>query len=329
MYGVTPLMRDCTDKVKVRNYVEARIGSEYLKPVLQIIGTCHSENLESQNGNSVDFQAVQNLKEEKSKKSQQACCHPELVSGSDIQNKKMLKHACINDEIQNEKINKTAVQHDRPISALHTNFDDVSTYFDRINWDKLPSAFVIKCNHGCKWQYIIKNKEELLKNKRLFELVKKNITGWLEQDYSFWGGFEMNYHRIVPKILIEPLLRDEVNTEPVKINIYCFNGMPKIVVKFFNEHKMSIWNENFEPIKNIFNFSEENIQCKIDDYINQIIVLSGQLAKDFCFVRTDWMVLENKLYFEELTFTPYSGFFKKFLKNSNYSKLLNLERVSE
>ena len=62
LYGVTPLMQDCTDKVKVRDYVKEKIGEEYLKPVLQIIGACHSENIENLNGNSVDFQVVQNLK---------------------------------------------------------------------------------------------------------------------------------------------------------------------------------------------------------------------------------------------------------------------------
>ena len=107
-------MRDCTDKVKVRDYVCEKIGEEYLKPVLQIIPSCHSENLENQNNNSVDFQVVQNLREEKSKKSQQACCPPELVSESDIQNKKMLKHACINDKTENKSINHTAVQHADP-----------------------------------------------------------------------------------------------------------------------------------------------------------------------------------------------------------------------
>ena len=24
--------------------------------------------------------------------------------------------------------------------------------FDAINWDSLPNSFIIKCNHGCKWQ---------------------------------------------------------------------------------------------------------------------------------------------------------------------------------
>ncbi len=37
---------------------------------------------------------------------------------------------------------------------------DVTTYFDQIDFDKLANSFVIKCNHGCKWQYIIKDKEE-------------------------------------------------------------------------------------------------------------------------------------------------------------------------
>ena len=37
LYGVTDLMRNCTDKVKVRDYVRERLDESYLKPVLQII----------------------------------------------------------------------------------------------------------------------------------------------------------------------------------------------------------------------------------------------------------------------------------------------------
>ncbi len=50
LYGITPLMRDCTDKVKVRDFVRERIGKEYLKPVLQVVrseesGVRHSQLL--------------------------------------------------------------------------------------------------------------------------------------------------------------------------------------------------------------------------------------------------------------------------------------------
>ena len=198
---------------------------------------------------------------------------------------------------------------------------DVSNYFDQINFEKLPNSFVIKCNHGCKWHYIIKNKEEFLNAKQLFEAVKNNITGWLEQEFWAFSGFEMQYatlrrtessssilgervrlsegivndrakpevsglpdtkriieptgeinepvcsnkyelreqcqeswqfrsignkqsdtlqaskrpnlktsYNIEPKIIIEPLMRDEINTPPREIEIYCFNGVPKIYV---------------------------------------------------------------------------------------------------
>ena len=276
LYGVTDLMRDCTDKVKVRDYVKEKIGEEYLKPVLQIIGACHSENLENQNVNSVDFQVVQNL--------------------TKLQEEKML--------IQ--------VQHDSPTIDFHL----VSTYFDRINWDKLPNSFVIKTNHGCKWHYIIKNKEEYIKNKRLINITKEQITDWLSQDYSFYSGFEMQYKGIKPKILIEPLMRENINKDQSKINIYCFNGIPEIIIKFHDDFNMSVWNYRFEPME----FTGKNLKCEADRIIKQTFDLSKQLAKNFKFVRIDWMIYENKPYFEEFTFTPYSGFFK-FVYNKQNIKL--------
>jgi len=45
-----------------------------------------------------------------------------------------------------------------------------------------------------------------------------------------------------------------------------------------------------------------------DDTLKQAGEFSKQLSKGFKFVRADWIVFEGRLYFEELTFTPYSGF---------------------
>ena len=53
------------------------------------------------------------------------------------------------------------------------------------------------------------------------------------------------------------------------------------------------------------------------------------LAKDFKFVRIDWMIYQNKLYFGEMTFTPNSGFIF-FTENHNelqikLGKMLNVK----
>ena len=334
LYGVTPLIRDCTDKVKVRDYVKEKIGEEYLKPVLQIIPAPSLEAVIARNDSILGDEAIQEEAKQK-------------TLAENLKTKSINRLDCRGTE-------KAVVPRN------DNKFDDVTTYFDKIDFDKLPNSFVIKTNHGCKWQYIIKNKEEYLKNKRLFDITKKQMTGWLEQDYTFWGGFELNYRGIKPKILIEALMREEQNKDPVKINVYCFNGEPKIFVKFFDENKMSIWNEKFEPMENIFNFPEINIKNKADDFINQtfdrnfrkdesnradeievtgnpteqqncdssfkvksrismkeISRLSEELSKEFKFVRIDWMIYQNKLYFEEMTFTPYSGF--HIFKNPKYN----------
>ncbi|MBR1942980.1 hypothetical protein IJ843_04525, partial [bacterium] len=190
--------------------------------------------------------------------------------------------------------------------------DDVSTYFDQIDFNKLPNSFVIKTNHGCKWQYIIKDKEQFLNTPQLFEIVKRKITGWLEQDYCFWGGFEINYRNIEPKLLIEPLLRDDINISAREIEVYCFNGKPKIFVsvRYGNPREISYYDENFNQIDLILHPDGKNVikNEKADCFIKQTFDLSNQLSKNFNFVRVDWLVFNNKLYFNELTFTPYSGF---------------------
>ena len=303
LYGVSDLMRDCTDKVKVRDYVKEKIGEEYLKPVLQIIPNeshetvhCHCEQVNDNSGLARQSRDINSDKLD--------CRVAQIVD---------------------------APRNDRALIYKDNDSEnnDVSNYFDQIHFDKLPNSFVIKTNHGCKWQYIVKNKNEFIKNKQLYETVKKNITGWLEQKYWIWGGFEMQYKNIEPKILIEPLMRDNIDKSCQEIQVYCFNGQPKLIIKLHNEKEITIYDENLEISKNNLGFEERKINIEADDLIKQSFVLSKQLSKDFIFVRTDWMIYQNKLYFEELTFTPYSGFngFKQHKTKIKFGELIKIEGI--
>ena len=117
---------------------------------------------------------------------------------------------------------------------------------------------------------------------------------------------------ITPKILIEPLLRDEISTASREIEVYCFNAQPKIFVnvKYGKQREISYYDENFNSIDLILHPDENNLikNEKADYLIKQTFGLSNQLSKNFNFVRVDWLVFNNKLFFNELTFTPYSGF---------------------
>ena len=157
LYGVTDLMRKCTDKVKVRDYVKEKIGAEYLKPVLQIV---RNEELEVRSNNLI------------------------------------------------------------PNSSLITP-NSKSSSFDAIDFNKLPNQFVIKCNHGCKWHAIIKDKQKLLSKARLFEKTKNKFTGWLNQEFWCFEGFELQYRNLEHKILIEELTFSAYS-EFSQLNFVCF-----------------------------------------------------------------------------------------------------------
>ena len=253
LYDASTLKINCTDKVRVRDYVKAKIGEAYLKPVLQIIPGKNN-------------------------------CSDNLVIGNNSE-----------------------------IGCVDKRNYDTGTYFEQIDFDSLPEAFVIKCNHGSKWQYIIKDKEEFLQNKRLFDIVKRNVTGWLEQEYWCWNGFEMQYKGIEPKILIEPLMKEDVNKFSQEIYFFCFHGEPKYAIKMYNPKQVSTYDENLKITEDVFDTDEKNLPAEADELLKYTYSLSKRLSKDFKFVRVDWIIYQKKPYFCELTFTPFSGF-RKFKK---------------
>ena len=362
LYGVTKLMRDCTDKVKVRDYVREKIGEEYLKPVLQIIPNNTSviatnqplvslpnftdEGTDSfgRNDSTLGDEAIQrNLRKGETRVNEgiaydsdsEVCDLPErqqIQRQEEVKQETMNENSGIKHKFQNVDCHGTQNVVVPLNDRTHDNKNnDITTYFDQIDFDKLPESFVIKANHGCKWQYIIKNKNEFLQNKRLFELVKRNMTGWLEQEFWLFEGFEMQYKGIEPKILIEPLMREEVNTPSKEIQVYCFNDTPKIAVKIHNKNEITVYDENLKITNDPFGFEEEKIDVEADDLTNRTFVLSKQLCKDkdFKLVRVDWLIYRNKAYFEEMTFTPYSGFNANITDKNNIQtgKLIYLERL--
>ena len=153
----------------------------------------------------------------------------------------------------------------------------------------------------------LKDKQKLLSNNRLFEKTKNKFTGWLEQEFWCFEGFEMQYKGLEHKILIEEYLPSNRYIE-----IFCFNGIPKIYIDIRLEGKTRIctYNKDYSYSDLVLKEEDEEFMCnlEVDEILKQTVELSKELSKDFKFVRVDFMVNENKLYFEELTFSAYSGF---------------------
>lgn len=164
--------------------------------------------------------------------------------------------------------------------------------WEDIPFDKLPDSFIIKANHGCKWHIIVKNKDEFVQNKKLLKYCKAQFSGYLKQNFFGFSDFETQYLNIDPKIIIEPLLRQNIDEKTKEYWIWCT-----------------------DTIQLTDNFDEK--------YKEEAIRLSKILSDKFKFVRVDWMVYNQNLYFGEMTFTPFSGFIPNEMLNQTVFKLLS------
>lgn len=173
-----------------------------------------------------------------------------------------------------------------------------------IPFDELPSKFVIKANHGCKYNLIVKDKTKLDKIKATLQLRK-----WLRenfcQDKSL--GTEWGYKNIKPCVIIESFI-EENGTPPLDYKFYCFSGHVEILTLHFNrfeDHEIKAFNRNFEPYKFRSDFKQYTGEFPRPPNFNAMVRLAETLAAGLDFIRVDLFNVENKIYFSELT--PYPG----------------------
>ncbi len=182
--------------------------------------------------------------------------------------------------------------------------------FDEIDFDKLPNKFVLKCNHDSGGLVICKNKNDFDISK-----ARKKINRCLQTNY-YDRTKEWPYKNVKPMILAEKLLEDEGKIVPEDFKIYCFNGKPKYIVVFHNRFnknaKLSetVYNLNWEPqnisLDNHFEVSDEVIPKP--ECFDELIKCCSILCKDFKHIRIDFYIVNNKVFFGEMTLYTASGF---------------------
>lgn len=190
-----------------------------------------------------------------------------------------------------------------PLLGVWDNSDD-------INFDTLPDKFVLKCNHNSGLgMCICKDKNSLDINK-----VKKELRRGLKQDY-YLTGREWPYKNVQRKIIAEQFMKsDEGGLTDYKV--HCFNGVPKLILVCKDRFTKTGLTEDFFDVEwnhlDIKRPKQNNSSTPIakPNELDEILKLSAKLSKNIPFLRTDFYIIEGKVYFSELTFYPASGFEK-------------------
>ena len=190
-------------------------------------------------------------------------------------------------------------------------------------WDGLPDKFMIKCNHGCGFNLMVKDKKSENPNE-LAEIIDK----WLQDDQ--WKMYcEPQYKNVEKCFFVEEFLGEDVEA----YKFYCFNGEPKV------SYVSSAGDTGIQDLYlDFYDMDWKWLDISLDGHKNMgdkikkpenyslMIEIARKLSAEFPFVRVDLYDVDDKVYFSELTFVPTGGNMKLTPKSvlEEWGKMLEL-----
>lgn len=179
-----------------------------------------------------------------------------------------------------------------------------------IEWERLPKAFAMKMNVGCKSNLIVRDKDSVD-----IELASSTIKKWFTKNY--WAGYsELQYKDVERHILVEEYIGDpESPLPPMDYKFYCMNGECRFILvcadrgvetgRAHHAVKYYFFNKQWELLPytpEALQFTDIHIEKPA--LLGEAIKQAETLAGAFPFVRVDFYLEGEKVYFGELTFTP-------------------------
>jgi TupA-like ATPgrasp len=183
----------------------------------------------------------------------------------------------------------------------------VTTDIEGFSFDDLPSSFAMKASHGSKWNELVRDKSKVD-----IEALRSKARGWLSQNY-YTKLRERHYREIRPRILFETLLLDEGQL-PKDYKVHCFRNNGKltqivqVVSDRFQAQKANYFTNDWSPIDMDQGFSPiPNELLPRPEALDELLSVSEKLSGKLNYVRVDMYLINNRIYFGEMSFTPNAG----------------------
>jgi hypothetical protein len=185
---------------------------------------------------------------------------------------------------------------------------------DSIDYDKLPDAFALKCNHGCAYNIIVPDKKDFSKSD--FEAAKKKLKYWMAEDYGVKSG-EYHYKGIPRKIMCEKYIGTPNGALPSDYKFFASYGRViccQVLSNRETQLRMSFVDRDFNNLR--FTVDDEHYPMHSDselaklcpDSFADMLIMAEKLSIDFPIVRVDIYDFAGTPIFGELTFSPYGGY---------------------
>ena len=192
------------------------------------------------------------------------------------------------------------------LNELYGVYDNVN----EINFDKLPNKFVLKTTNDSDTNIFCKDKV----NSDLEE-IKKKMDKKMKERAQIPLAREWAYNNSKRRIICEKLLEDK-DTKDNSINDYkflCFNGKPEFIVYDVDRylgHKRNFYDTTWKYLNISSDCPNFGDIVERPEKLEEMLEIAKILSENFPAVRVDLYCVQNKIYFGELTFYPWSGYVK-------------------
>ncbi|WP_051227041.1 ATP-grasp fold amidoligase family protein [Butyrivibrio sp. MC2013] len=179
---------------------------------------------------------------------------------------------------------------------------------EEIDFDALPDSFVLKANHGCGSNLVVRDKSSIDRAE-----VIRTANGWLSHNLAY-DCFEMQYRDIEPRLYIEENLLKEGMTDLPDYKFFCFAGKVfclYVMADTYPVHtnaRVGILDRDFKlmPYRRAEFRPMTEAPEKPRNY-ELMVEIAQKLSAGFSHVRVDLYNVDGHIYFGEMTFSTGAG----------------------
>lgn len=199
---------------------------------------------------------------------------------------------------------------------------------EKIDFEKLPDSFVLKCNHNSgEGMCICKEKSQVD-----FSSVKCELNYAMGRNY-WQHAREWPYKNVERKIIAEKYMEDDSGTELKDYKFFTFGGKVAFIEVDYNrftDHHRNFYTPKWEyvPFTTCYPTDAKHKiakPCCLERMIESAEKLA-YAAGTPKFVRVDMYIVDNKIYFGEMTFYHGAGY-EKFVPEEYGIRLGNMIKI--
>ncbi|NQU54346.1 MAG: glycosyl transferase [Bacteroidetes bacterium] len=166
---------------------------------------------------------------------------------------------------------------------------------------------IIKTNHDSSGGIIIKDKNDID-----WITVQKHFKRLLSKNY-YTRSNEWQYKNIERRIVVEKLLIDKNGGTPFDFKVHCFNEKAitiQVDIDRSGDHKRNWYSTKWN--RELFSWSSlkssgrrtdpANYDIEKPKCLTKLLELSKILSAGFLYIRADWYIIDNRIYFGEISF---------------------------